>query len=55
MISERSIHQKLGIESSHVRNYRNMIKNHDKYPSYDLMMDLLKRGGWVVVREMEWG
>ncbi len=54
LISQRAIHQKLGVESSHIRNYRNMIKENDKYPSMEKMMELLEKGGWKAVQEIKW-
>ncbi len=54
MINERGIHNQLGIDSGTVRWYRNQIKENQKFPTIDKMIELLKRAGWKVKREMEW-
>lgn len=54
LISERSVHKKLGIESMQIRTYRNRIKNHNQYPSIELMMELLQKGGFTLLHEMKW-
>ena len=54
LISERAIHNKLGIDSMNIRTYRNLIKSQGKYPSLELMIELLEKGGFKVVQEMVW-
>jgi hypothetical protein len=54
LIFERNVHKKLDMTSSQIRNYRFEIRNKGKYPSTDLMIELLKRAGFKVLREMEW-
>lgn len=54
LISQRAIHQELGVESSHIRNYRNMIKDQGKYPSLEKMMELLEKGGYSIKQETQW-
>ncbi len=54
MISERGIHNQLGLDSGTVRFYRNQIKEQGKYPSIDKMMELLEKGGFKLLTEMAW-
>ena len=53
MINVRGIHEKLGISSDKVRNYRARLKS-DQVISLDLMEELLQKAGWVVVQEKQW-
>ena len=52
MISQRSIHKKLGVESSTVRNLRVNLKK--GAVSEEKMKELLLKAGWQVSTEETW-
>ncbi len=54
MISERGIHNKLGIDSGTVRFYRNQIKEQAKFPSLDKMIELLQQAGKKIIQDIQW-
>lgn len=53
LISQRNIHEELGVSSHIIRNYRYSLKN-NKPVNQDKIEELLRKAGYEIVQERKW-
>ena len=54
LLAERGSFNKVGKSRGEFGAYRTRIKQEGKYPSEDLMKELLEKSGYKIIQERKW-